>query len=456
MNTSSKKKLCFIALLFRIKQTLIFWSHVKLKSFLSNFFVYTGILTSFIGMKTKGLVFVLKGRRIGYVRAAENVVQKIIQNKAGEETDFTALFSSYKIPTFPLERSKSRILFLKLPVFEGDKVVEKGAIIVKFTETFRTLYTSLNTKLLSKYFRIILEPSWVGYCLPEILAWSALDEEVIVFSPYKDDFDFLSNVSTNLIPMTLGPADWVDSSIFYKQPNIKKEYDAIFLANFNPVKRVDRCVRAVVRITKQYPAYKIALVCAGHGQSKKEVLATLECAKDKSNIDLYSALTQSEINDLFNKSRVNVLVSLREGQNKGLAEGLFSGTPALLIKESAGGNHVHINEMTGKVVYDANLESALISFLDDDSYEPEKWANEVISPVKSTQKLNDQLKKIELSKGNPWTKDLFVKVNRPELNYLESGNAHLLNKRAEFLEQFSKNAKEEDIIVFLKSLDVNV
>ncbi|MDH5729474.1 MAG: glycosyltransferase, partial [Gammaproteobacteria bacterium] len=359
---SQNKKSCsrFAVFLFQCKQTGKMWLHTRLKKPTASMLVWIGIIFRAFGSKTRGLDFVLKGRRVAEVKSAHSVIRKIIHNdKAVEE--FAPL--SPKKPKRSIEIYQKRILILKIPTIKDNEVVEKGALIIKFTEVFIPLFNALNLRQLTKYFRVILEPSWVGYALPEILLWSSIGKEkVIVFSPYADDFNLLSACASNLTPITIGPADWVDTSKFYVMPEQEKVYDSIYMANFNPIKRVERYIRAVHRISKKQPNYKAALILAGHGQAKEDVLATLDCYNQNSAIDVFQSLPATSINEIFNKSKVNILVSLREGANKGLAEGFFANTPALLMRESAGGNYLHINEKSGRIYDDADLEEGLLWF----------------------------------------------------------------------------------------------
>lgn len=438
---------------YKLRQAIIKSLHTTLKRPISYIFVYSGSLLRLLGFRNFGLKLLLKGRRINNVASANRTIKNIIRQNYIHGPKFEALLISD--PKFKIENIVSRVLILKLPIITNNNITEKGAIIFKFSETFTPAYLFLNLKILTKYFRVILEPSSVGYSLPEILAWSNLGtEKIIVLSPYYDDFDFLLSTTTNLIPIKLGPADWVDSSKFYKIPNTHKEYDSLYVANFNPIKRVERYIQAVVNINRFIPNYKAALVCAGFGTAQKEVLAILECAKMRNvSIEIFSKLNQNELNALFNNTKVNVLISLREGANKGLAEGLFAGAPALLIKENVGGNHLHINQQTGCVIPDAKIEEALIWFTENyNKFTPHEWAIEHISPLASSKLLSDKLKEIEESEGRIWTKDIFIKINKPELNYLYEENHWLLSERLELLTIFSDNPDETRIIDFLQNL----
>lgn len=435
----------YITTRFQFRQLVTMRLHTSLKKPLANFLVYAGILHKVLGNRKAGLNLILKARRVNEVCRATSIIRSIVH---GSENSKSELYELLPEPSGrSIEHAEDRILILKLPIITHSDMVEKGAIIIKFTETFSLIYDLLNVPLLMKYFRIIMEPSWVGYSLPEILAWTRFDQEkVIVLAPYQDDYEFLTAIDTNLIPMTLGPADWVDPSKFFKIRNEEKYYDAIYLANYNPVKRVERYIQAVSRITRVRPGFRAALVLASHGYAKREILAILDRVKKYSKLSVFYDLDQTEINKLFNRSKVNILVSLREGANKGLAEGLFAGVPALLIKESAGGNYMHINDQTGRVVPDAELEDTLLWFCDNyKDFTPDSWAMSHISPMVSSKLLSEKLKEIELSEGRQWTSELMPKVNRPELTYLHPEHKWLLSKRQCLLQMFSNDADVKSI-----------
>ena len=436
---------------FHCRQTFVLWTHTILKKPIAGFLIILGLAFKSIGVKRKGIDLILKGRRVDPINGSEALIREVLKYN---QNDSSLLSSLLHNPTnVSPSQCAVRTLLLKLPTISNEEVVEKGALIIKFTETFPIILSHVDVPLLSKYFHIILEPSWVGYSLPEILTWAHPDNgKVTVLSLYKDDFDLLKNLNSNLIPIQVGPSDWVNTHTFHST-NSEKVYDAIYVANFNPIKRVDRFLRAVVRITKKRKDYRVALVCAGHGSARHAILETLKWAKNKANIDYFSNVNQAALNSLYNQSKVNVLVSLREGSNKGVSEGFFSGTPAILLSECACGNHNHINEHTGKVCRDADLEEALIWFADNyTQFDARTWAQTHISPEASSITLSNKLREIELSEGRLWTKALMPKVNQPEMAYLNAADNWLLDARAPLLDAFARGKDAEIASKFVHEL----
>jgi len=441
---------------FCLKQSVITQLHTNFKVPVSRFVWLLGKIFKIIGRNEESLSLLLKSRRIAKLSGADHEIRQIIRREVlgGTSEHLSSLLNS--VAGRNATDLAGRILILKIPTLVHGGVVEKGAIIIKFSETLGAIYQLVNVSFLSKYFRIILEPSWVGYSIPQILIWTKLgSEKVVVFSPYDDDFSFISALGMNLVPTTLGPADWANPDRFKKLKVNKKEYDCICIANFDPMKRVDRYLRAVVRVTRRYKDFKAALVCANHGSVRTEILDTVRWAQSKANIDFFHGMSQIELNKLVNKAKVNVLVSLREGANKGLAEGLLAGIPALLVQECACGNQRHINDMTGKVVPDNSIEEELLWFSENyTQFDPRTWAEKNISPQTSTKRLSDLLRKIEITEGRVWIKDLYVKINTPELAYLDNSLDYLLSKRKQLLDEFSRGSSSSNAAVdsFLNTL----
>jgi glycosyltransferase involved in cell wall biosynthesis len=405
---------------FRLRQALDWFFQVRLRRPLTWLLVCMGLIFRRVGARRRGLDLLMRGRRVSRNAIADAALRKILETDPEVEDDLVALFGPSVDKA--LSRCAGRILILKVPRVVGDEVVEKGAIIFKFTETFAPIYQQTDTQRLAKYFRIILEPSWVGYSLPEILIWTRLaPEKVIVMAPYQPDYELLEALESNLVPVSLGPADWGNPDRFQQLDGVDKIYDSIYVANYNPKKRVDRFLRAVVKIARRREGYRAALICAGVGRDEYglAIRDTVAWAKTRANIDFFDSVKQFQLNQLFNQSRVNVLLSLREGMNKGLAEGLHAGTPALLIAESACGNHRHINAETGRVIPDRVLERALGSFAEGaGGLRPSEWAQAHITPQVSTKLLSETLHDMELQEGREWTSNLIAKANQPEMRYV--------------------------------------
>ena len=157
---TTKFNIWIFASKFQLHQIAKMWLNTYLNKPFAYLLVYSGIVLRNFGERRLGLKLILKGRRVADVGLATKIIGSIIHQSAEGKTEFDELLENGYVR--PIDGCSGRILILKLPVLSETNVIEKGAIIIKFSETFIPVYLFLNVRLLAKYFRVILEPSWVG------------------------------------------------------------------------------------------------------------------------------------------------------------------------------------------------------------------------------------------------------------------------------------------------------
>lgn len=317
-----------------------------------------------------------------------------------------------------VEWIRKRTLVLKDPMISEDgKVREKGVYLIKFTTTFPDVFRHFDLEKLQNHFHLILEPSWAGYCLPEILSWASLPQPVWVQASEVEDRDLLGRVPGNLIPVEFGSGDWVDPNVFFPIEGIEKEYDVIYVANFNSIKRQYVFLKTLKSLSRKGIYLKAALVCGRWGECKEEILDLIDSFSLCEQVDFHEGLSQPELNILLNKSKANVLLSLKEGSNRSLFEGFFSGTPGIVLDNNVGVNKSYFNHQTGVCIPESMLEQYFVSISESwQSYSPRAWAMENISPLRTTEKLVEAIRKRDpnFALADVTQSRVPVKVNAPE------------------------------------------
>lgn len=330
-------------------------------------------------------------------------------------------FSSYLQKDVPEEEAFHRSIILSLPRRNGD-VIQKGVIIVTFTRTFAYYLNHPQFELFNKYFLFVLEPSWSGYADPEILDFLVRAEHCLVQATEQEDSTLLNAMFPAGVATSFGASDWVNPSKFLPTKATKK-YDSIYVANMNPIKRVFRYIDAVEIISRSFPDYRGCLVCAGWGGGSESIESYIASKNMGDSILYIPGLEQEELIKVINQSKVNILLSLKEGSNRSLFESMFLDVPVICISENIGVNKSYINEFSGLLIADAFLEDALISMRDNwKNYRPRNWALRNISPDVTTAKLATLL---ELRFGPICNSSLAVKANTPEVSYLDEDIDHV-------------------------------
>lgn len=304
------------------------------------------------------------------------------------------------------------------PRLDGSRL-QRGVILLKFTPTSRYYHHRIDIERLQRYFAVVLEPSWAGYAVPEILSWATAPEPVIVQATDAADRRFLGLFDGKLIPVPFGASDWVDHRTF--QPgNETKEYDAAYVANFTPAKRAHSFFKAIAQVRRRGVDFKGALVCASWGPWRETVLALRDYYGVKGAVDIFEGLPHREVCTILNRSKCNVLLSRKEGSNKSLFEAMFADTPVILLAENVGVNKDYVNSQTGMVVREAELPSALMRMREEwERFSPRDWAMANIAPEVTTRKLTRALNAAHASR-NATFDGLLVKTNSPEAKYFDA------------------------------------
>jgi glycosyltransferase involved in cell wall biosynthesis len=241
-------------------------------------------------------------------------------------------------------------------------------------------------------------------------------DPIIVQTTEERDFRFLLSLKSNLVPVSFGASDWVDFRIFRPIEGLEKEYDAVYVTNYSPVKRHHLLFKAVKKIGD--PDYRVALIFGKWGNAKQEVSHLIDYFGIKKNIITYDGLPQVQVNEVLNKSKVNVLLSLKEGSNRSIFEGLFANVPGIVLKKNIGVNKQYINNETGHLIDEEGLKDTLLHFRENwGKYHPREWAMRNISPTVTATKLSEVLENIARSNNSLWSQGVVPKVNSPEVKY---------------------------------------
>ena len=326
---------------------------------------------------------------------------------------------------------KSKYLFLAKP-HRGPR--EKGVIFICYSEAFNAFLKQYDVERIMRDYYLVLEPEWAGYGKPEILAYARIDHHpVIVESTEPLDFNFIERQGSNLVAAEFGASDWLDPTTFHPIPSTPKKYDCVMVCDWYNYKRNYILLRALSKI-KQH-RLKAALVSNATGivDTLKGVARYLGV---EDNLTFLRELPAEQLNVVYNESKVNLLLSYKEGSNKTLFEGMLANTPAILIKGNIGVNKNYINNQTGEIVDENRLPETLARFSQNYStFSPREWVLANISCHKTTEKLNTIIKGLALQSGEDWTQDLRVKVN---IDGAMRGLQGTKEINYDFIDQYSK------------------
>jgi glycosyltransferase involved in cell wall biosynthesis len=293
---------------------------------------------------------------------------------------------------------------------------ERGVIHLKFSEVIAALPTLVDLPTLTKYYTMVLEPSWTGLCDPGPLQYSREKKRVIIMAPDAVDHAFISQIGTPLVPINLGPCDWVDPRVAEPFLGSQKEFDIVVNSNWAPWKRHFVLFDALRRMPRNV---RVALIGGTwDGGDLNRIFRLARYYGVHNQITAFQFIPFSEVMRIVSASRCSVLLSLKEGANRSLAESMFCNVPVLLLAEHVGGITKNVVDQTGLIVPEREIVRGLQNLLAvADQLPVRKWALDNISCLRSSATLNQKLKDVSVLEGEEWTLDIAARANSPESTY---------------------------------------
>jgi glycosyltransferase involved in cell wall biosynthesis len=326
------------------------------------------------------------------------------------------------LPGVDLPRCAGRMLVLKAPV----SAREKGVLCVQFNETIATLPRLLDLERLTQQFRLVLEPSWSGACTAELLQYTKLRDRVVVLAAEDGDNEFLRRLGSNLVPVKIGPCDWVDPRVAAPFVGSPKQYDIVMNSNWAGWKRHRVLMRALAQMS---PTTKVVLIGVPWGnRTRADVMALAHHYGVADRLTILESIPYAEVMKITASSRVSILLSLKEGSNRALSESIACDVPVVLLDSHVGGIRKNVVPETGMIVSESKLASALEDIISGRrKFEPRKWLlAHSCSPV-SGAALNTAVRDVAIASGEEWTQDIVPYSNSPEFTYFDRSVASKLD-----------------------------
>ena len=343
---------------------------------------------------------------------------QLFLDNVAEELQRLSTVASYFQPNAPA--LPKRCICIAPPVWDGRNcLVRRGVLVATFTSTFDQLWDYLHANNLCSQYHIVLEPSWSGYADRSILRWASYGEPVLVQSPERRDRDFLTKISKTLIPIELGPGDWIDPADF-RPLDAAKRFDVVTVANLAWYKRVHAFLRGVREAKNQRSDFRAAIVLSSWaGQRQSLLMAAIRSEGLGDSVTVFCDLNRAQLNDVYNRSKLCVLTSLKEGGNRAIFEAMWSNVPVVVLAANVGVNKDYINASTGRLSSERELGKCMLEMTADIAkWAPRAWAERHLSPVATRRRLASHLR--SLFPSEHWDETfLAIKVNSPEARLLQ-------------------------------------
>ncbi len=185
----------------------------------------------------------------------------------------------------------------------------------------------------------------------------------------KQNSEYFKKYNKNIATFNF-PA-WIDSSIF-KMDNANKRKDILFVGNIIKRKGIDFLIEAIIPFLKENK--NIIFHIVGKKESEKYFLKLKEIISDSkldNRIIFADTLSQHQIAQLMNNSKVLVMGSTSEGLPRVLIESGFCGLPA--IATNIDGIFDPFSTSGGTLVYDLNAHDQFVQHLENIYFNNDIW-----------------------------------------------------------------------------------
>lgn len=334
----------------------------------------------------------------------------------------------------PLEMLGGIVIVLKTP-----KNNEKGVILLNYSYYFPLFLKFFDVNKISDKYNIILEPSWAGFCELSILAYSLLDNPVYLMCYEQRDKKFITELNVPLIPIDIGPSWFVDHNDFVPLENQKRDMDIIMVAGWARFKRHDNFFKCIHELKNKGRNIQVTLVGYPVDMTKEQIIELAKYHNVENLVHIYESITPKEVSILLARSKINILWSKFEGNNRAIIEGMFCDTPVILYDGHNYGEHYDfINNKTGHFSNERNLSEVITKIIDhQESYSPREYVMNNRNCILATEIMSKVIKERELSMGRIWSSDLSVKVNElHSMEYLERDSFEIFSDDYEALKVY--------------------
>ncbi len=296
---------------------------------------------------------------------------------------------------------------------------DKGVILLKYNTAIESFPALFDLSSIVKHYQIVLEPSFKGYQHQRFLLYVGSDAEVVVMSQYLPDFNYLQSLASNLVPIRLGAADWVDPDIFGPPADENRQYDIVMLAAWSRLKRHELLFKAIYEIKNRHNRMlNIALIGYPWDWKIDKIQELLETYKLSDNTRIYESIPHENVADILKDSKISVFLSPMEGASKALYESIFCGAVPIIHRQNQGIDLEKITSDVGKLADENDLSRSILHILDNfKSYKPYEWAVNNTGCYRSTSLLESVLR--QMSSQEKFG-ELTPKKNAPHLRYAKA------------------------------------
>jgi hypothetical protein len=260
--------------------------------------------------------------------------------------------------------------------------------------------------LLSRRYLLIVEPPWgVIFRHTWLRKFSVLEDPSVFGVNSTEDINFLRS-QLQVVPFGLAHGDYMSES-FEVKPSPVKEFDLVFNATFDEMKRKRH--ELMLELLNHHLLKDTRALFLGRGQKAKVELfrRMVRRAGLQGRVTVMANLLRENVPTQLSRCKVGVHLSLNENGCRSIYEYFRSDLPCVVSSSMAGTNLSIFSPQTGMAVTDDELPTAISFALNHlDHFTPRRWFLENSGSVNSSKRLNQFLQELFQGLGYQWQTDI--------------------------------------------------
>ena len=227
----------------------------------------------------------------------------------------------------------------------------------------------------------------------------------------------------------------MDTNVFKPIPGLVKDFDVVMVAAFAPWKRHATLFQAMRKLRPR--RVRVALIGNQWEWTRAQFDEHIHRCGVEEDCTVFQGIAPEQVNEILNRSKVNVLLTKIEGGNRALFGSIVGERTERCLQTHPGPRHADINPLTGVFADDVELADVLVQAIENyKTFQPREWYLKNSGYKNSSQKLNETLRRLALERGEHWTRDIVEKVNRPDAEYADKADAATLRRAWSDFEKF--------------------
>jgi glycosyltransferase involved in cell wall biosynthesis len=232
---------------------------------------------------------------------------------------------------------EGNLLILSTPKTDGTGAIVKGVLYLQYNNSIEEFAALFDLSELYREYVLVVEPSSWGYSDLGLELLLSGQSNIYVMAQDKIDFDLITLLDSRIVPIRAGAGDWIDLEMLRNHYESEtKNFDVCMVASWRKLKNHKILFRELAKLGK---GLRIALVgYCWEGRTAGSIRKEQYKYYPDSLVSIFEGVPHEYVFKVLSQSRVALMLSEREGANRGIYEAVASNIPVVILSDNRGVN----------------------------------------------------------------------------------------------------------------------